>query len=207
MWLLLSRKTQLYIIVGASLLVTGALESFIAWMTGAVASPLKLVSFVVFIIGTISVGVLNYFWRPLWRRFPLLGRAIFPDLNGTWKGTLKTTWVDSAGVTPAPIEATVLVRQSLFGIHVQLLSYESDSRSQRVFPEADGEAGRFGLWYSYYNQPRATVSKTSAPHDGVARLELSRRAGEACLSGRYFTSRQTTGDINVVRESTEIIEP
>jgi len=154
----------------------------------------------------VVVVVLNQCWRPLWRRFPTLSRVMFPDLNGTWRGTLETTWSDTDGVIPGPIETTILVRQSLFAIHVQQRTNESDSWSQRVFPEADGEAGRFGLWYSYSNQPRATVSHRSARHDGVARLELSCTADVARLCGQYFSSRRTNGDIAVERVSTEIIE-
>lgn len=207
MWLLLSSRMQLMLIVGATVLAVWATQGVAAMFTGAAVSPLGLVSPIVFFLGTVVVVILNQFWRPLWRLVPTLSRVMFPDLNGTWRGTVETTWVDSDGVSPGPIDVTIWVRQSLFAIRVQQRTNESGSWSQRVFPEADGEAGRFGLWYSYSNQPKATVSKTSAPHEGVARLELSWSAGEACLSGRYFTARETTGDINVVRVSKEIIEP
>lgn len=206
MWLLLPRKTQLLLIVGATVLLVWALESAVQVATSTAVSPLKFVSLAVFLLGTVLVAVLNWCWRPLWRRFPFLSRVLFPDLNGTWKGTLQTTWKDADGVTPGPIESTIWVRQSLFAIHVQQRTKESDSWSQRVFPEANGEAERFGLWYSYSNQPRATVSHRSAPHDGVARLELSRTAKADRLSGQYYTARRTNGDISVERVSTAIVE-
>ena len=126
MWLLLARRTQLLIIVVATVLVLWALESVLEMTTRSAVSPLKLVSLVVFLLGTVLVAVADRCWRPLWRRFPLLSRVLFPDLNGTWKGTLQTTWKDEHGVTPGPIESTIWVRQSLFTIHVQQRTKESE---------------------------------------------------------------------------------
>lgn len=206
MWLLLPRRTQLLLVVGATTALVWALESAAEMTTGTTVSPLKFVSLVVFLLGTVIVAALNWCWRPLWRRFPALSRILFPDLNGTWKGTLQTTWKDADGVTPGPIESTIWVRQSLFAIHVQQRTNESDSWSQRVFPEANGESGRFGLWYSYVNQPKAAVSHRSAPHDGVARLEHSRNGNADRLSGQYYTARRTNGDIIVERISADIID-
>ena len=45
-------------------------------------------------VGTIAAFVIEKTWRTIWRIFPALQTAIFPDLNGIWSGTLVSTWID-----------------------------------------------------------------------------------------------------------------
>lgn len=206
MWTLLSRRTQLTFVVFATALIVWAIQTIVALTGQQPVSPLKLVSLVVFLLGTGAVTIANWTWRPLWQRFPVLGRVFFPDLNGTWKGTLKSTWKDENGNLPGPIDTTIWIRQSLFTLHVQQRTSESDSWSQRVFPEALPSAGRFGLWYSYSNVPQAAVSHRSSPHDGVARLEMNVASDVGHMTGQYFTSRRTSGDIEIRRVSAAIVE-
>lgn len=205
MWQLLNRKAQLFIIVALTSLVLLVAQGLLPLVRGAEVQPMQLVSIAVFFVGTVLIAAFNWSWRWLWARIPWLSTSLFPDLNGTWKGTLQTTWVNEHGVVPGPIPATIWIRQSLLTIHVQQQTGESDSWSVRVFPEATADAGRFALWYSYDNQPRAAVRARSARHDGIARLELAVPVGADRLTGQYFTSRRTTGDIEVVRIDREFI--
>jgi hypothetical protein len=81
---------------------------------------------------------------------------------------------------------------------------ESSSHSTRTLPEADREAQRFRVWYSYENRPDAAYSHRSSRHDGVAWLEMDYERDPNRLAGQYFTERKTSGDIDVRRVSRDV---
>ena len=117
MWSLLGRTTQLTIIVAASFLFLSGIQGIYQWVVGVPTNPLKWVSLIVFLVGTVLVGAANFLWRPAWRVFPVLGRAIFPDINGEWDGTITSTWTDPATgrqLPPIPVKFWIR-RKSLYG--------------------------------------------------------------------------------------------
>lgn len=199
MWMLLSRRTQVIILVALTILSVMGLQGINQLLTGQTGSPLHYISTVVFIVGTLAVVLANYGWRAVWRRFPKLGHVFFPDLNGKWRGSLKTTWKDANGLSPGPIDTTIWIRQTLFTIHVHQRTKESESWSRYVIAEAHPEAGRFQLWYSYINRPKAEVNHRSAQHEGLAILQIVPEIEDGKITGHYYTSRQTSGDIEVSR--------
>jgi hypothetical protein len=95
----------------------------------------------------------------------------------------------------------VTIRQGVLAISIKQKTDESDSWSTRVIPEADPEADRYKLWYSYSNKPKAAVAHRSSDHDGVAWLEIALSDDPEELKGQYYTSRRTTGDITLRRVS------
>lgn len=201
MWALLSRARQVQIIVALTAVFILGMQGLNEWWSGEAVSLLKVISSVTFVIGTVLVAVANSTWRALWRWFPMLNRAFFPDLNGTWSGTLQTTWKDpQTGITPGPIAATVTIRQGLFDINIKLTTGESTSHSTRVIAESDPNADRYRLWYSYDNRPKAEVQFRSTQHEGICWLEISLADAPDRLAGQYFTSRRTNGDIEVTRQ-------
>jgi hypothetical protein len=159
----------------------------------------KMISIVLFVVCTALVVGFNLCWRYLWKKLPFLGRWLFPDLNGTWKGSLQTTWKDAAGVTPGPIETTIWIKQSLMTISVRQKTKESISYSTRMLAERDSESGVVRLWFSYDNKPDAAVSYRSEQHEGVCGLEQDPSVDKNRLTGQYYTSRNTNGDIQVKR--------
>jgi len=141
----------------------------------------------------------------VWRKFPAIARKTFPDLNGTWEGTLVSTWIDPETKKPSPpIPVTIWIRQTLFSVSIKLRTGESTSHSTRCVLEAEPDAGRFRVWYSYDNRPRAEVAHRSARHEGVAWLEMDIDADPSRLAGQYYTDRRTTGDIDVRRVSRNV---
>ena len=82
---------------------------------------------------------------------------------------------------------------------VSLKTGESTSHSTRALLEKFSETSRFRIWYSYNNDPQAQYQHRSSPHEGVAFLELDADSDMNRLTGRYYTARRTTGDIDVVR--------
>lgn len=200
MWALLTRARQVQILVALTVLAIFAVQGASEWWTGQPMSPLKSVSTVTFIVGVGLSLVANWTWRTVWRWLPFLSKVFFPDLNGTWTGTLKTTWKDPAtGLSPGPIPSTVTIRQGLFDISIKQVTGESTSHSNRVIAEADPNADRYRLWYSYDNRPQAEFHHRSTQHEGVAWLEISLVDAPDVLTGQYYTARRTNGDMTLTR--------
>ncbi|WDA38953.1 hypothetical protein [Sphingobium sp. YC-XJ3] len=196
MWSLIDRKTQLTIIVALTVVILLGLQALTELLTGAEASGFRLLSAIVFLIGTVLVGLFNLAWRWVWRKAPVMNKWFFPDLNGTWEGTLKSTWINpETGQSPGPIAAVITIKQSLFDICVRQKTGESNSYSNREIAEAEPKADRYRLWYSYSNRPKAELAYRSLSHDGVAWLEVNLSDDPNCLEGQYYTSRKTTGDM------------
>lgn len=72
-----------------------------------------------------------------------------------------------------------------------------------MIAEADADADRYRLWYSYSNKPKAAVSHRSCDHDGIAWLEVCLGDNPDELRGQYFTSRRTSGDMLLRRISSQ----
>lgn len=199
MWALISPAKQLLIIVTLTVLIILGLQGLQEWWTGTSPPLYKAISTVVFLLGTVIVAIANSIWRWVWARVPVLNRVFFPDLNGMWKGTLKSSWVDDDGNAKGPISSEIIIRQSLFAISVKQKTGESRSYSTRVIAEADPNADRYKLWYSYSNTPLSEVQARSAPHDGVAWLEINLLEDPSLLVGQYYSARGTRGDLEVRR--------
>ncbi|MFC3069763.1 Cap15 family cyclic dinucleotide receptor domain-containing protein [Phenylobacterium soli] len=201
MWSLLPANWRLTLIVATTLFAAWAWDGLHVAFTGQHASPLDLISPVVFGLGTVATLAFTATWRMLWNAVPALGRRVFPDLNGRWEGKLLSNWIDpQTGKDIAPIEATVWIRQGLFKTTVRLKTGESTSRSTRAILEPFRDIGCFKVWYTYNSDPDAQVRHRSSPHEGMASLEYDITApGKAKI--RYFTDRGTTGDIELTRTS------
>jgi hypothetical protein len=200
MWELLSRRTRVLVVAGVAIILVSGIEGAAALFIEKPPSAFKLISLVVTIISTVIVAIAGAVWRRLWKRFPIIGRKLFPDLTGTWAGELVSTWTNPAsGQAITPIPVTIWIRQGIFSTSIKLRSGESTSYSTRCLLEADHEAGRFRFWYSYDNNPRAQYRHRSARHEGVAWLELDIDSDPERLVGCYYTDRRTSGDIDVRR--------
>src|SRR5216683_1427324 len=115
MWSLLPRRYQVLIVAGSGIITAWAIDGAYAWYAGHPAGPLKFVSLAATIVATLLVAIANFTWRPLWRKIPGLAKKTFPDLNGTWKGHLLSTWADPAtGQQIPPIATTIDIKQGLF---------------------------------------------------------------------------------------------
>jgi hypothetical protein len=134
----------------------------------------------------------SYLWR--WRIFR--GWLVpFPDLNGTWHGTIQTTWKNpETGLIPAAIPVILTIRQSFIQISCVMRTAEMTSRSFLSDFWLDGNEQIRMLGYSYHSKPLPSVQERSQPHDGTILFELVGEPVEK-LKGVYWTSRKTTGEI------------
>ena len=175
----------------------------------AIWGGLLYVSNVEFVIGweaikklpeviTIYVILALIFTKWAWR-FPIFKGWLvpFPDLEGTWKGTFQSTWIDPGSDQKIPAKAiTLVIKQTFSSISCVIYTDESDSYSTTAQINEDDESGVFRLSYNYINRSRANVRDRSAIHDGAAILKVILEPNKK-LEGEYWTSRKTTGDISV----------
>ncbi|MBI3573583.1 hypothetical protein HY090_00860 [Candidatus Kaiserbacteria bacterium] len=128
----------------------------------------------------------------------------FPDSEGTWAGTLQSTWKDPKTDQPKPpIPILLVIKQSFSTISCVMHSKESTSYSNAAQLSKDDDSGAIRLSYNYTNRPRASVRDRSEIHDGAAILSLIRKP-ERVLAGEYWTSRRTTGDLQVIFKSRKL---
>jgi len=145
-------------------------------------------------ITTFLVGLL------LWQgwKFPLLRGWLVhvPNLNGTWDGELQSDWINpetQKGIDP--ITSILTIKQTLFGTSCVVRTGEMTSYSISAGVERDKNNHIEKLVYTYRSEPRPGVTGRSAMHHGTAVLEFS-KSPEWQFEGRYFTERNTTGELN-----------
>lgn len=147
---------------------------------------------------TIYVLIVLLFTNWAWRLPIFKGWLVpFPDLQGTWKGTLQSTWIDpNTNQKILSKDVTLVIKQTFSNISCVMYTDESDSFSNTAQINEDDDSGIFRLSYNYTNRSKANVRDRSAIHDGAAILKVITEA-ERKLEGEYWTSRKTTGDISV----------
>jgi hypothetical protein len=158
---------------------------------------------VVFLYTILYLLFTTWAWR--WRVFA--GWLIpFPYLGGTWRGTIASTWKNpETGIQPAPIQAILVIRHKFDSISCTLFTAESESRSNAAALLLEDGSDRRVLSYNYTNDPRVSVRGRSERHTGAAILKLATQP-EMRLTGEYWTSRKTTGEMEFVFESRTMLE-
>lgn len=147
------------------------------------------------------------FVKWLWRLRIFSGwLVIAPNIQGTWKGEVETTWKDpSLNKSVSPVYAYLVIRQDLNKVHIAMFSLESSSQSLVAAIKIDEERGIKLLNYSYTNNPRAVVRDRSEIHHGAANLKIITKP-DLRLVGDYWTDRKTTGSMKFEFISTRLIE-
>ncbi len=150
-------------------------------------------------LAAVAINALGL-WRWLWKineRF--FNTHIFPDLQGTYSGTLNFIWEGTHTKS-----MTVVVRQSLTRVRVFLKSDVSQSDSVTAEIIKDGH-DTWRLYYGYDNTSRNPTVVKSGDHAGFVQLNIL-VTDKLALSGRYFTDRNTSGSLELQRisRSTEI---
>jgi hypothetical protein len=151
------------------------------------------------------VGVIFVKWTWRWKIFQ--GWLIkVPDLEGTWKGELKSDWIDpktQKGIDPIPM--ILVIKQTFSSIQVTLMTKESTSYSTTAdfgYPHGGEETH---LAYNYTNRPKVTIRDRSAIHDGAAILRVVKKPS-LMLEGEYWTSRKTRGEISLKFQSKKPVD-
>ena len=153
-------------------------------------------------------GVLYFiFTKWLWRWSWLNGWLIpLPDLQGTWKGTLTSTWTNATtGAPPSQVPVLFVIRQSFSTISCTVHTHESISVSVAASFEADKNNDAKRISYVYTNTPRVPFRDRSVVHDGAAVLRVVSQTSPR-LEGEYWTNRKTTGEMTLTFRDRELAE-
>ncbi|MCZ2129410.1 MAG: hypothetical protein LC109_03995, partial [Bacteroidia bacterium] len=187
-------KYSLFCILGISLIAFFALLDFKSESEKTFLFIVKLLPKVV----TIDIIIIGLFSTFLWKWKIFKGWLVpFPNLNGTWKGFIQTTWIDpQTNERPAPIPAIVTIKQSFFNISCVMRTAEMTSRSIVSDFVLDKENQLKRLVYTYDSNPKQTVKERSPQHCGTMVFDIS-ESPKRQLIGEYWTGRKTTGHIEM----------
>jgi hypothetical protein len=142
------------------------------------------------------VLLMGAFERWIWR-WPILHPWFVsePDLQGTWRGEVHSSWVDPAtGERLSPIEAFLVIKQTFSTIRIRLLTQDSSSEllaGSLITNQEDA----FLIVGTFLNVPRILVRDISPIHHGTIMLNV-RGETNPTLEGGYWTDRLTRGELN-----------
>jgi hypothetical protein len=147
---------------------------------------------------TISINIIIWTvfisWAWKWKIFyPWLVQT--PNLSGKWKGKIKSNW--NEGKSEA-ISTEIEIKQDFFNVTIKIKTNESRSHSISSSFNIDKERDYQQLFYSYLNTPKSGVRERSAIHYGSTLLDFE-GFNVNKMSGEYWTSRETTGEIELKR--------
>jgi len=130
---------------------------------------------------TIFISVLYEKW--FWKLNPL---EKTPKLFNHYNGILEYNYNGEFGNK----NIKVYVRQSLFRLNIQLITDEGVSST--ITSKVVEENGNYVVYYTYITNPKSKFSERNPIHYGTCRFIVD---DPAKLSGFYWTSRNTKGDI------------
>lgn len=151
-------------------------------------SPIKAAFAGAAILNTLLWLLFSFGWCLLWKIFPILNTAVFPDLNGQWKMNIHWARQGHSGIA----EATANIKQDFLKISMEVHSHDSDSETLLAHPKKDHESGRPALYYVYRVIPKRISGKLDPAYGGSAVLKVSQR-DMLTLEGNYFTDAESKG--------------
>jgi SMODS-associating 2TM, beta-strand rich effector domain len=175
------------------ILVAAAISGALALLQGGKIDSALLRA--VFPASSAVIFLLFIFDRWAWR-WPLVGGLVTrPNLHGTWKCELRSSYEARAGEV---IESYLVIDQTYTRICVRMLF----DRSQSISMSGDlvDEGGRCVLYYVFRSEKSALEPDSNPPARGAADLKVSRKPRVA-LEGDYWMERGTKGTLATVGRS------
>ena len=162
-------------------------------LSGELLAPFSLV------VGALAGGWAAFErlgWRCRWLHGWFVKR---PDLCGTWKVTLQSSYIRPGETKPVPpITCYMAVTQTLTTLQMKLMTPESSSVfiADHVRPSPSGEG--YQVIGVYTNEPSIHLrdARISEIHQGALLLETHGPSHRPdALTGKYWTDRKTVGSM------------
>jgi hypothetical protein len=157
---------------------------------------------------TFDAIILLLFEKWIWKcKFLHSWLVPFPNLNGTWKGYIKSNWIDPVtNKKPDPIPVILTIRQSFLHISCVMRTKEMESRNFISGFNIDENNQILRLVYSYISVPEQSIRDRSPQHKGTMSFDIIKDNGQIILIGNYWTERQTTGKVELTFWKQERLE-
>jgi hypothetical protein len=164
--------------------------------------PLHIFQYIIHSLSTsvsVIVVIAFLFDRYFWKLAVFKGWfVLIPNLNGKWKGSISSEWINPDIKEKAkPRETSLSIKQSLSNISCIMNTKEMKSNSITSDFRIDTNNQILELSYIYRSEPNANVRERSQIHYGAIVfdiLELKK------LKGNYWSDRKTTGTIELKKE-------
>ncbi|MBU2607654.1 MAG: hypothetical protein KKC43_17405 [Alphaproteobacteria bacterium] len=121
-----------------------------------------------------------------------------PDLRGTWSAEMVSSYINPETQKPTPpIQAYIVVRQTLTTLSFRLLTKESSSVLLAYNFVEQEHAGLYKLIGVFRNEPRINLQRErSRIHHGAFSIDIH-GSPVTELTGHYWTDRETNGSIKL----------
>ena len=130
--------------------------------------------------------------RWIWAFARLFNKALFPDLNGTWEGTIETA-------TKQELQIRATIRQSLLSTQIDMHGETVKSLTLSATPAV--EQGQHRLYYVYLADPK---SPERGPYKGTTTFSVRvNDNGHLELTGTYYTDRKMSGAVGLQQVGTD----
>ena len=150
------------------------------------------------VVGTITI-VVAVFNKYFWSSRIFIGWYVKrPDLRGTWRVELRSTWTNpETGKVVDPIYGYAVIRQTLTSLSFRLMTKESRSTLIAHSIEQQEDEDLYKLVGVYRNEPKIELQGVrSEIHHGSFALEIHGSPVYE-LQGHYWTDRATKGGMSL----------
>lgn len=200
----LNQKIFVWLIIGTSVVFYLLCILILPITDETLFNYLKPITTVVTLDTIIILGFTKWIWKC---KLLYSWLVPFPNLNGTWKGVIKTNWIDEkTGEKPDPIPVILTIKQSFTNISCVMRTEEMSSYSFANEFVIDRENQILKLVYSYDSIPKQTVKDRSHQHFGTMYFDIIYNNEEKELNGDYWTGRKTTGRVDLVFWQNKYVE-
>lgn len=159
------------------------------WLEGP--SPIAVYGLIYFLFD-------KYLWT--WPIFRYTGIVWFPNLNGRWKGTQRSSYKNASGQNVV-VDGRIEITQSFSKICVR--GYYAKSESESVsgsFAECNDHVY---LFYTYDNDPSSLKTGTMQRHKGSGKVNLL--PTEMRVRGCYWNSIGNYGEMDYEFEQAKLL--
>lgn len=194
----LNIKNFVYTVIIVFILISFSIISFFDLKISSLTDFIGLITNVFTIEMFLIFLFVKYMWK--WRIFRQW-LVPFPDLNGTWIGYIDSNWRNpKTGEYVQKIPVMLVIYQTFTSISCVMHTQEMKSYSILEGFNIQSEQQIRQFAYIFSTDPRLLLSDRNIRHNGTMMFDIIGEK-EIKLKGKYWTDRNTQGEITLVIHS------